>query len=44
MIDGGPNIGQDQVTKGYFPAAPIDTMHGIRGEMVRIMVEQLVFM
>ena len=26
---------------GTFPAAPIDTMHGIRGEMVRIMVEQL---
>ena len=44
MIDGGPNIGQRPGYKGgYFPAAPIDTMHGIRGEMVRIMVEQLGF-
>ena len=42
MIDGGPNIGQRPGYKGvYFPAAPIDTMHGIRGEMVRIMVDQL---
>ena len=41
MIDGGPNIGQRPGYKGgYFPAAPIDTMHGLRGEMVRIMVEQ----
>ena len=44
MIDGGPNIGQRPGYKGgYFPAAPIDTMHGIRGEMVRIMVDQLGF-
>ena len=44
MIDGGPNIGQRPGFKGgYFPAAPIDTMHGLRGEMVRIMVDQLGF-
>lgn len=41
MIDGQtPNIGQRPGYKGgYFPAAPIDTHHDMRSEMVRIMVE-----
>tara|TARA_Y100000590_G_scaffold154105_1_gene177093 strand:+ start:7388 stop:8818 length:1431 start_codon:yes stop_codon:yes gene_type:complete len=40
MIDGGPNIGQRPGYKGgYFPASPIDTMHDMRGEMARIMVD-----
>lgn len=40
MIDGGPNIGQRPGYKGgYFPASPIDTMHDMRGEMTRIMID-----
>jgi len=40
MIDGGPNIGQRPGYKGgYFPASPIDTMHDLRGEMTRIMID-----
>ena len=41
MIDGEtPNIGQRPGYKGgYFPAAPIDTHHDMRSEMVRIMTE-----
>ena len=41
MVDGQtPNIGQRPGYKGgYFPAAPIDTMHDMRGEMSRIMIE-----
>lgn len=35
-----PNIGQRPGYKGgYFPAAPIDTHHDMRSEMVRIMIE-----
>ena len=35
-----PNIGQRPGFKGgYFPAAPIDTHHDMRSEMVRIMIE-----
>ena len=35
-----PNIGQRPGYKGgYFPAAPIDTHHDMRSEMVRVMIE-----
>ena len=40
MIDGGPNIGQRPGYKGgYFPTSPTDTMHDLRGEMTRIMID-----